>query len=301
MITLSSTDFQAQWNVYKSHADKALHRALPNGNSQLEQAMRYGCLQGGKRFRAMLVYASGALFNAPIEQLDQAAAAIELMHAYSLIHDDLPAMDDDGLRRGQASCHIQFDEATAILVGDALQSLAFEQLSKPHSEVSQQRQLEAIHIFAQASGYAGMAGGQSLDMQATDTELDVKQLQAIHENKTGELIRAAIGIGALFAGESTAEERLSLDQYGYALGLAFQVTDDILDETQSSETLGKPSGADASMHKNTYPALIGLVKAKAFAKQLHQQAVQSLDKLRHKDHNIGFLRQLANFTITREY
>jgi farnesyl diphosphate synthase len=298
---LSQADFLNQWNLYKDLTETALTRTLSEEADLLSQAMRYSCLQGGKRFRATLVYATAEVFNTPLASVANAAAAIEMIHAYSLIHDDLPAMDDDDLRRGQPSCHIKFDEATAILTGDALQSLAFEKLSAPHETLSENRQLAMLQLLAKASGRSGMAGGQALDMQATGTSISVDQLQIIHENKTGALIRAAIGLGALGSPSSTEEERIALDQYGHAIGLAFQVADDILDQTQSSEALGKRSGADAQMQKNTYPSLIGLDKAKEFASQLHQEALQSLDKLAHKDHNIGFLRQLANFTISREY
>lgn len=297
---MSSTQFSTQWNSYKQQAELALKQLLPAGDSLLEQAMRYSCLQGGKRFRAMLVYAGGSVFNAPLNTLDSAAAALEMIHAYSLIHDDLPAMDDDDLRRGQASCHIQYDEATAILAGDALQSLAFEVLaSRPTTSLA--RQLAMVKLLASASGFSGMAGGQSLDMRTIGSRLTMEQLQTVHENKTAALIRAAVGLGALAATHSTAQSRQWLDDYGHAIGLAFQVTDDILDQTQTSEQLGKQSGADALMDKNTYPSLIGLEKAQLFARQLHQQALQSLDKLGDKDHNTGFLRQLANFIISREY
>ncbi len=298
---MSTTNFTAQWQSYQARAEQALNKYLPNGDAQLEKAMRYSCLQGGKRFRAMLVYAAADAFDTNLDDLDAAAATLEMLHAYSLIHDDLPAMDDDDLRRGKPSCHIQFGEAMAILAGDALQSLAFEVLAQTNQHISTERQLAMLQLLAKASGVQGMAGGQALDMQATGQTLRLSELQNVHEKKTGALIRAAIGLGALAAKKSTVSSRQALDEYGHAIGLAFQVTDDILDQTQNSETLGKQSGADERMQKNSYPALIGLQEAQEFATNLHQQALLALDKLAQNDHNTHFLRQLATFTINREY
>jgi geranylgeranyl pyrophosphate synthase len=298
----STADFTAQWALYKDRANQQLQAAfeahLGDKDEQLAKAMRYSTENGGKRFRAMLVYASGDCFGAKLETLDAAAVALELVHAYSLVHDDLPSMDDDDLRRGKPSCHVQFDEATAILAGDALQTLAFEILAQPDTALQSTQQLEMIKQLAKATGITGMAGGQSLDIISTGKTLDQQALQAIHKRKTGALIRAALIIGALAVTETDPEELNIIDAYGRDIGLAFQVVDDILDLTQSSEQLGKQSGADVAMHKNTYPALLGLDAAHQYATQLTQTAQQSLGKLKR---NTAFLQQLADFTLSRKY
>ena len=304
--------FEQQWQAYRARAEAALQAALPaapnsvskageptsqpSPNNRLGEAMRYACLQGGKRFRACLVYASGELVGAPSTALDAAAAAIEMIHAYSLVHDDLPAMDDDALRRGQATCHIQYDEATAILVGDALQSLAFECLAT--APVAAEQQSQMVLALAHASGHAGMAGGQALDMAATDQAIALPSLEEIHRLKTGALIQAAIKLGALASPNVKANDLAALGHYGQALGLAFQVADDILDETQSSEQLGKQAGADALMNKNTYPRLMGLAEAQAYALKLEAEALESLA---HFGDNSAFLRQLASFAVHRDH
>lgn len=294
--------FHQQWARHKVRANQQLleffYAQADQQAGRLLEAMQYSVQNGGKRFRAMLVYASGACFGARIEALDKAAIALELMHAYSLIHDDLPAMDDDELRRGQPSCHIRFDQATAILAGDALQSLAFEALSLPNPHLSTAQQLRMVQRLARASGPHGMAGGQSLDMIATGMQLDQAGLQAIHEGKTGALIRCALALGALASPDIEVQELQVLDQYGRDIGLAFQVVDDILDVTQNSETLGKQSGADSAQRKNTYPALMGLGAARNYAQQLVHSAGQSLGKLRR---DTDFLLQLADFTLSRDH
>lgn len=299
---LIEPSFQAQWEHYRQRANTRLSEELSRlpegGQQQLARAMRYSTQNGGKRFRAMLVYASGQCFGASIESLDTSAVALELMHAYSLVHDDLPAMDDDDMRRGQASCHVKFDEATAILAGDALQTLAFELLARPCPHLDNGQQLKIISRLAHASGVWGMANGQSLDIDATGQALDQAALQNIHEQKTGALIRAALAMGALSANDVSEQELAHLDEYGRLIGLAFQVVDDILDETQTSEQLGKQSGADAAMDKNTYPALLGLTSARKHAQQLVNSAQQSLGKL---GRNTDFLSQLAAFTLQRDH
>ena len=268
MTDLTAPDgiaFDVQWRNYRERANRQLEKSIQGltveQSSGLIQAMRYSTENGGKRFRAMLVYASGQCFGVSLHALDAPAVALELIHAYSLIHDDLPAMDDDDMRRGRASCHIEFDEATAILAGDALQSMAFELLTEPHLNVSPRQRLGMVRQLAQASGVSGMAGGQFMDVSSTGKHLDQQGLQAIHEKKTGALIRAALGLGALASSQISRDELANIDEYGRLLGLAFQVVDDILDQTQSSQQLGKPSGADAAMLKNTYPALLGLSEA----------------------------------------
>jgi len=302
MPTSVNTAFQSQWACYKERANLQLKQLFSEMNNvheeQLQRAMQYSTQNGGKRFRAMLVYASGECFGAVPAALDAPAMALELIHAYSLVHDDLPAMDDDDLRRGQASCHIQFDEATAILAGDALQTLAFDVLSRDNKALSPKRQLEMIQRLALASGAPGMAGGQSLDINATGESLTQLQLQTIHERKTGALIRAALVLGALAARDINDQELAILDAYGHDIGLAFQVVDDILDLTQSSEQLGKNSGSDAAQNKQTYPALMGLEQARDYAGELIHSARQSLGKLRR---DTAFLSQLAEFTLNRDH
>ncbi|QNP40239.1 (2E,6E)-farnesyl diphosphate synthase [Lysobacter solisilvae (ex Woo and Kim 2022)] len=243
------------WRV---RVDAALTRALPDPTTspqRLHAAMQHAVLLGGKRMRPLLVYASGALCGANETALDAPAAAVELIHAYSLVHDDLPAMDDDALRRGQPTVHVAFDEATAILAGDALQSLAFEVAAQ--APVADGIRVELLRTLAQASGVAGMCGGQALDIDATGTRLGVEALERLHALKTGALIRASVRMGALCGG-ADADRLQALDRYAAALGLAFQVRDDILDVEGDSATLGKTAGKDVAQDKATFPALIGL-------------------------------------------
>lgn len=292
----------AQWDHYKARSNEQLEivfeQALAQHDEQLVQAMRYSTQNGGKRFRALLVYASGHCFDVAPKALDAAATALELIHAYSLVHDDLPSMDDDDMRRGKASCHKAYDEATAVLAGDALQTLAFEVLAHPNANISPKQSLQMLQMLAHASGLAGMAGGQALDIISTGKTLTLTKLQDIHERKTGALIRAALSMGALAAKDISQDELQLIDQYGQALGLAFQVIDDILDQTQTSEQLGKPSGADQALGKNTYPALMGLEPAKKYADELIHSAQQSLGKI---ERETKFLYQLAQFTRERHY
>ena len=251
----------AAWRV---RTDAALDRALPADNrapQRLHAAMRHAVLLGGKRMRPLLVHASGALFNADPALLDAPAVAIELIHAYSLVHDDLPAMDDDDLRRGQPTVHVAFDEATAILAGDALQSLAFSVLADaPGSPLVR---VELLRTLASAAGAAGMCGGQALDLHATGNghAMTVGDLEQLHALKTGALIRAAVRMGAL-CGDANGDALDALDRYADALGLAFQVRDDILDVEGDSATLGKTAGKDAAQDKATFPALLGMTASR---------------------------------------
>ncbi|KRD30517.1 geranyl transferase [Lysobacter sp. Root916] len=251
--------------VWRERADAALVRALPDPNASpqaLHAAMRHAVLLGGKRLRPLLVYAAGALFDADEAALDAPAAAVELIHAYSLVHDDLPAMDDDALRRGQPTVHVAYDEATAILAGDALQSLAFSVLAE--TAAGDGVRVALLRSLAEAAGASGMCGGQALDIAATGTgaALDLSALERLHALKTGALIRAAVRMGALCGGADAAALD-ALDRYAQALGLAFQVRDDILDVEGSSATLGKTAGKDAAQDKATFPALIGLDGSRA--------------------------------------
>lgn len=260
------TDFSAQLHARHQRANRVLSQfisALPFQSSPLVNAMGYGSLLGGKRLRPFLVYTTGELFGMPLESLDAPAAAVECIHAYSLIHDDLPAMDNDDLRRGQPTCHIKFGEASAILAGDALQTLAFSILSDaPMPLVTERSRLAMLSELAQASGVAGMCGGQALDLAAEGHQVDLAALEQIHRHKTGALIRAAIRLGALAAGEPGRAGLPYLDRYADAIGLAFQVQDDILDVVGDSATTGKRQGADQQLGKSTYPGLLGLERAR---------------------------------------
>jgi len=252
-------------SAWRGRADAALTRALPAADAEpqrLHRAMRHAVLLGGKRMRPLLVYAGGALFDAAPETLDAPACAVELIHAYSLVHDDLPAMDDDALRRGQPTVHVAFDEATAILAGDALQSLAFAVLAD--APAAAEVRVALLRTLAEAAGVAGMCGGQALDIDATGRgeRLSLSALERLHALKTGALIRAAVRMGALCGG-ADADALAALDRYAHALGLAFQVRDDILDVEGDSQTLGKTAGKDAAQDKSTFPALIGLDASRA--------------------------------------
>ena len=247
----------------------------------------------------MLVYASGESFGVDINHLDAPAAAVELIHAFSLVHDDLPAMDDDDLRRGRPTCHKAFDEATAVLVGDAAQTLAFEILATDRDlDVTAERRIRMIAVLAKATGSAGMAGGQSLDMQATSQQIDHHQLRIMHRMKTAALIQASCQLGGLAAANVSDDQLTMLDRYGAALGLAFQIVDDILDVTADSEILGKASGADEKMHKATYISTLGMQKAKHELDKLHHDALESARIL---GDNSGMFRQLADFVVNRPY
>jgi len=283
----SFADFSA---LCLSRVDKALDQQLPDTAiepSRLHEAMRYATFNGGKRVRPILVYASGLACGGRPEQLDMAACAVELIHSYSLVHDDLPAMDDDDLRRGKPTCHRAYDEATAILVGDALQSLAFRLLSNGQQHVPAETSLRMVQLLATASGSRGMAGGQAMDIDAVNTELSLPELEIMHIHKTGALIRASVQLGAL-AGSGTEQQQRQLGHYAKAVGLAFQVQDDILDVVSDTDTLGKTQGKDAAANKPTYPGLLGLDGARQKARELLDEALAALsgfgpeaDQLRH--------------------
>jgi farnesyl diphosphate synthase len=264
----------------KQRVEAALDRFLPAPGTlpaELHEAMRYAVLQGGKRVRPLLVYAAGQALDANEQALDVAASAVECIHAYSLAHDDLPAMDNDDLRRGQPTCHRAYGEAQAILAGDALQSKAFHLLAHaPMGSVTPTTRLAMIDLLALAAGSRGMAGGQAIDLASVGKQLDIAELEDMHIHKTGALIRAAVLLGALCAESLDDDRRHALDHYGKCIGLAFQVQDDILDVTGSTEELGKQAGADRALDKPTYPALLGLAGARERARELHQAALDSL-------------------------
>lgn len=271
---------------------------LPHQDQPLVQAMRYGLLLGGKRARPFLVYITGEMLGCSSATLDTPASAIECIHAYSLIHDDLPAMDDDELRRGQTTCHIKFDEATAILTGDALQTLAFTILAEGElSTDGEANRIKMVQVLAQASGASGMCIGQALDLAAENRSVSLEELKDIHKNKTGALMKCAIRLGALAAGQKGVEILPQLDKYADAIGLAFQVQDDILDIIGDTETLGKPQGSDQELNKSTYPSLLGLDGAMKKAQTLLTEALQALDAI---PYNTQLLEEFARYVIERK-
>jgi len=277
--------------IYQTRVNNALEKILPPVTQlpqRLHEAMRYSVLNGGKRIRPALVYATGALVNGKSEFLDAAACAVELIHSYSLVHDDLPAMDNDTLRRGKPTCHIAFGEATAILVGDALQSLAFQCLAKT--------KLEFVEILAQAAGSLGMVAGQQIDIENTGKIIDLSMLQQMHAFKTGALIKASILMGAQSADHVRDIQFFALSTYADNLGLSFQVQDDILDIESSTENLGKTQGKDLTQSKNTYPSILGLEPAKKYAHELYQQAIDAISIF---DERADHLRSLAKYAVYR--
>jgi geranylgeranyl diphosphate synthase type II len=285
----------------RQRVEHAIAHWLPSPDivpQRLHAAMRYATLNGGKRIRPILVYATGKALDITEQQLDGPACAVELIHAYSLVHDDLPAMDNDELRRGMPTCHIEYDEATALLVGDALQSLAFHILAHDEKMVNDpQRRLEMIDMLALASGSRGMAGGQAIDLASVGTEPTIIELENMHIHKTGALIRASVKLGALSKSEIDLDTLDKLDHYAKCIGLAFQIRDDILDVESETETLGKTQGADAARNKPTYPSLIGVKKSKDMAEDLINQALDSVSQL---GKNADFLREIARYIIDRQ-
>ncbi len=285
---------------YAARTEATLRRWLPAEEStpaRLHAAMRYASLGGGKRIRPALVYMTGVALGARLDALDVPAGAVELIHAYSLVHDDLPAMDDDDLRRGKPTCHRAFDEATAILAGDALQTLAFEAMANdPVLDVVSERRIRMIGCLAEAAGAIGMVGGQALDMDATGGIRTVDELARMHAMKTGALIRASVRLGGLCAPEPAEATLEALDGYARAVGLAFQIRDDILDVEGETATLGKPQGSDEARDKATYTALLGLDGAKQKAREAYQEAIDHLAAL---DAGADPLRELAGYIVNR--
>ena len=292
--------FCARVAACQARIEQVLERALalPDpGTERLRDAMRYSVLGAGKRLRPTLVYLSGESLGAPLTALDAPAAAVELIHVYSLVHDDLPAMDDDDLRRGRPTCHRAFDEATAILVGDALQALAFAVLAnEPMATVSAPVRLEMIRLLARATGTGGMAGGQAVDLAAVGRTLTVAAIEDMHRRKTGALIQCSVLLGALAAGVAAGPQLAALAHFGAEIGLAFQIQDDILDVAGDPVLLGKPTGADAAHAKPTYPSTIGLTAARARAAALRDAAIAALAPLGAR---AAALAQLADFVVER--
>ena len=296
-------DFTALLTAHYARVNQALQQfiaPLPFQSSPLVQAMEYGALLGGKRLRPFLVYAVGEMLHADDAALDAPAAAVECIHAYSLIHDDLPAMDDDSLRRGQPTCHIKFGEDTAILAGDALQTLAFTILADtPMPGVTAENRIAMISELAQASGVAGMCGGQALDLAAEGQQIDLSALEQIHRYKTGALIRSAVRLGALASGEQGRAALPELNRYAHAIGLAFQVQDDILDVVGDTAIIGKRQGADQHLGKSTYPALMGLESAREKAWDLYQESLSALEALAAQGFDTTSLQLLSSYIIER--
>jgi len=283
----------------QERVERVLEALLPPtalSPTRLHEAMRYAVLGGGKRVRPLLAFAAGELANAAPERIDSVAAAVELIHVYSLVHDDLPCMDDDVLRRGRPTCHIAFDEATALLVGDALQTLAFHVLAEQPLASDASAQLDMVRILASAAGSRGMAGGQAIDLESTGRELSLPELEIMHIHKTGELIRAATLLGARSGNGLSAAEIERLDRFSKFAGLAFQVIDDVLDAESDTATLGKTAGKDAQRNKPTYVSLLGASRARAFAEELRGQALQALDVFGDRAQR---LRELIDFIVLR--
>jgi farnesyl diphosphate synthase len=298
---VSAVDFPAWSREVAGRMEEVLSGVLIPSSiapTRLHEAMRYATLGGGKRVRPMLVFAAGEVSGAEASRLEIVAAAVEMVHAYSLVHDDLPCMDDDVLRRGRPTCHVEFDEAMALLAGDAMQSLAFQLMAENRLADDPATQLQMIQRFAAACGSRGMAGGQAIDLDAVGKSLTLPELENMHIHKTGALIRACIILGVQ-CGRIPAKPLLDhLDRYAKCVGLAFQVVDDILDEEGSSATLGKTAGKDKEAGKPTYTSLLGIPGAKRFAAELLAEALQSLSAF---DSRADRLRELADYIVHRDH
>jgi farnesyl diphosphate synthase len=297
---LTMIDLSAELLAFSARADDVLARLLPPEDQppvELHRAMRYAVLGGGKRLRPLLVYAAGAALGASPGRLDAAAAAVEIIHAYSLVHDDLPAMDDDSLRRGRPTCHVVFGEAMAILAGDALQALAFDVLAHDAAlDIEASVRVEMLRALAIACGSHGMAGGQAFDLAAVGKALAPAELERMHVHKTGALIRASVRLGALAAGCRDAATLDALERYGHAIGLAFQVRDDLLDIEAGTEQLGKTAGKDAAAAKPTYPAILGIDASRAELARLTADALAAIAPLGARARSLA---DLARFVAER--
>jgi farnesyl diphosphate synthase len=294
-----TTTFQDWMKSIQADVERDLSAYLPAADAipaKLHDAMRYAVLDGGKRVRPLLVYAAGALFGADATALSRAAAAVEMIHAYSLVHDDMPCMDDDALRRGKPTVHKAYDEATALLVGDALQSQAFSVLSECDT-VPAARQVAMLKLLAFASGSLGMCGGQAIDLDSVGLSLTLEQLEQMHRLKTGALLRASVVLGALAGKDLSDAELKALDDYSRAIGLAFQVVDDVLDATADSATLGKTAGKDAADNKPTYVSILGLEPSIALAEKLRQDAHAALAPFGEQALR---LREIADLIVRRK-
>jgi farnesyl diphosphate synthase len=296
------TTFKEQLNSEQTAFDQALKSFLPEpslGNNEILDAMNYSLFNGGKRVRPILTLWTAQALGLSKSEAIVPAAALEMIHSYSLVHDDLPAMDDDDLRRGKPTCHIVYSEAIAILAGDALQTRAFEIIAQsPELNVEPTRRLKMIEVLAKSSGAQGMVAGQAIDLASVGTKLNLAELENMHGHKTGALICAAVELGALCAPDVSDSQRSKLNIYAQAIGLAFQVQDDILDIESDTQTLGKQQGADIALDKPTYPALLGMEGAKNKAQELYQIALSALDSF---DSNADPLRELAGYIVQRSH
>lgn len=297
---MSEGGFQSWMIAVQQRTEEALAALLPDPTvapPRLHEAMRYAALGGGKRVRALLAHAAGVIVDASPERVDRAACAVELIHAYSLVHDDMPCMDDDVLRRGKPTVHVEYDEATALLTGDALQTLAFQALSEhPFAEVAA-RQLDMIALLSRAAGSRGMAGGQAIDLEAVGKQISREELEFMHIHKTGALIRASVLLGA-YCGNAHEDALEHLDRYGKLVGLLFQVVDDILDARADTATLGKTAGKDANHNKPTYVTLLGMTEANALAASLLDDARSALRPLGPSAQRLD---ELAAFIVHRKF
>ena len=301
MTTTEIDSFQTWSHEHLQRIEAALQRVLPAPDiapQRLHQAMRYAVLGGGKRVRPLLAFAAGELALADPGRVEIAAAAVELVHAYSLVHDDLPCMDDDVLRRGRPTCHVEYDEPTALLVGDALQSLAFQLLGEYRLADDLQTQLEMVKLLAAACGSRGMAGGQQTDLESVGKSLTVPELEFMHIYKTGALIRAAALLGARCGNALNEKELGQVDLFAKLIGLAFQVVDDVLDAESSTGTLGKTAGKDAKDRKPTYVSAMGASRAREFAQELRRQALDALSAFGERALRLA---QLADFIVLRKF
>lgn len=299
---MSHNALQEFMGLCQQRIEAALEARLPPASKmpeRLHQAMRYSTLGGGKRLRPLLTYATGMALDVPLDTLDGPAAAVEMIHVYSLIHDDLPAMDDDDLRRGKPTCHVAFDEATAILAGDALQALAFHVLAQdPTLNVPVDHRLAMMETLATACGSLGMVGGQAIDLDSVGKVIDLPTLENMHIRKTGALIRASVNLACWAKDPLEPVVADRLDHYAKCIGLAFQIKDDILDEESDTQTLGKTQGKDRDHHKPNYPTLLGLAEAKQKAQALHEAALDSLSGFGPE---ADLLRDLSRFIIDRQH
>ncbi len=299
--SMAKPDFAAWSRAVQARMETALARVLPEpviAPEKLHAAMRYATLGGGKRIRPMLAFAAGEAVGADPARVEHAACAVELIHVYSLTHDDMPCMDDDDLRRGKPTCHVQFDEATALLVGDALQSLAFEILAGTDACADASTQVAMLALLARASGSRGMAGGQAVDLAATGQSLELAELEFMHIHKTGALIEAAVLLGAMSGGAPSAAARAGLERYAHCVGLAFQVMDDVLDAETDTATLGKTAGKDAAQGKATYLTLMNAKEARAYAGELIADALVAIAQFGAAGSRLA---DIARFIIERRY
>jgi farnesyl diphosphate synthase len=294
-------DFQSWASARQSRIEATLQNVLPAPEiapQRLHAAMRYAVLGGGKRVRPLLAFAAGELAQADPERVAIAASAVELIHAYSLVHDDLPCMDDDVLRRGKPTAHVEYDEPTALLVGDALQSLAFQLLGEYRLADEPAAQLQMVKLLAAAAGSRGMAGGQAIDLESVGKTLNVPELEFMHIHKTGAIIRASALLGARCGSGLNEQELAQVDSYAKLVGLAFQVVDDVLDAEASTATLGKTAGKDAEHNKPTYVSVLGVSRSRAFAEELRRDALAAVDSFGERAQR---LRQLADFIVLRKF